>query len=115
MAEKNAPVSWASLPRKDQLFILCLVRFSEPFVRVSIISYIFYQLRSLDASLSNAEIVEQATLLQTVFAIAQCASSFFWGRVADSPRGGRKMVVLIGLTGSCEPLFWFFESVTSVI
>lgn len=95
-------VTWSSLPRKDQLFVLCLVRFSEPVVRLSIVSYIYYQLRSLDESLSSPEIVKQAAWLQTVFMISQCVSSWFLGRLADSPRGGRKLVTMVSLLGSCE-------------
>jgi hypothetical protein len=95
-------VTWSALPRKDQLFVLCLVRFSEPVVRLSIVSYIYYQLRSLDESLSSPEIVKQAAWLQTVFMISQCVSSWFLGRLADSPRGGRKLVTMVSLLGSCE-------------
>lgn len=101
-SEKSSlSVTWSALPRKDQLFVLCLVRFSEPVVRLSIVSYIYYQLRSLDPSLTSPEVVRQASWLQTVFMLSQCVSSCFLGRLADSPRGGRKFVTLISLAGSC--------------
>lgn len=32
----------------------------------------------------------------------QGITALLWGYVADSPRGGRKMVLLIGLSGSRE-------------
>lgn len=99
---KGLQVTWSSLPRKDQLLVLCLVRLSEPVVRLSIVSYIYYQLRSLDSSLSSPEIIKQAAWLQTVFMMSQCASSWFLGRLADSPRGGRKLVTMVSLLGSCK-------------
>lgn len=105
MSEKHAPVTWASLPRKDQLLILCLIRFSEPVVRMSVISYIYYQLQSLDRTLPSSEIVKQTAYLQTAYTVAQCISTMLWGAVSDSPRGGRKLVVLLSLSGSCESTF----------
>lgn len=101
MSDKEAPVTWRSLPRKDQLFLLFVIRFSEPVVRVSIAAYIYYQLQSLDPSLSSAELIKQSAYLQTAYTIAQALSSLLWGAVADSPRGGRKLVILISLSGSC--------------
>ncbi|TDZ67383.1 putative membrane protein [Colletotrichum trifolii] len=112
MTEKGAPVTWSSLPRKDQLFLLFMIRFSEPVVRMSISAYIYYQLQSLDPSLSSAEIITQSAYLQTAYTVAQCISSLLWGAVSDSPRGGRKLVVLISLFGSfvsCS-LFGFITS-----
>ncbi|KAK1978223.1 major facilitator superfamily transporter [Colletotrichum cereale] len=93
-------VTWASLPRKDQLVILFLVRFCEPIVKVSITSYVYFQLQSLDPSLPSAAIVQQTTLLQAAYIVAQCLASIFLGSVADSPRGGRKAVVVLSLLGS---------------
>lgn len=93
-------VKWSELPRKDQLAVLCLLRFSEPVVRLSIISYVYYQLGALDPTLTSADIVRQASWLQTSFMLAQCASTLLLGRLADSPRGGRKLVALLSLAGS---------------
>ncbi|KAK1565959.1 major facilitator superfamily transporter [Colletotrichum navitas] len=93
-------VTWASLPRKDQLVILFLVRFCEPIVKVSISSYVYFQLQSLDPSLPSAAIVQQTTLLQAAYTIAQCVASVFLGSLADSPKGGRKVVVVLSLLGS---------------
>lgn len=99
MAESK--VTWASLPRKDQLVILFLVRFCEPIVKVSISSYVYFQLQSLDRSLNSAAVVQQTTLLQAAYTIAQCLASMFLGSIADSSWGGRKGVVVISLLGSC--------------
>ncbi|KAF9700078.1 hypothetical protein EKO04_001182 [Ascochyta lentis] len=96
----EAKVTWASLPGKNQLVILFLIRFCEPIVKVSISSYVYFQLQSLDPSLPSAAIVQQTTLLQAAYTIAQCLASIFLGSVADSPRGGRKVVVVLSLFGS---------------
>jgi hypothetical protein len=98
--EKEGPVSWMSLPRKDQLTLLTLARLSEPLTQTSLQTYMFYQLRSFDPSLSDATISSQAGYLQGGFTAAQFLTAFMWGRIADSERGGRKMVLLIGLMGT---------------
>ncbi|TLS26489.1 hypothetical protein PpBr36_04262 [Pyricularia pennisetigena] len=98
MAEDK--VTWASLPGKDQLLILFLVRFCEPIVKVSISSYVYFQLQWLDPSLPSAKVVQQVTLLQAAYTVAQGLASMFLGNVADSPRGGRKLVVVLSLLGS---------------
>lgn len=100
-------VSWSSLPRKDQLAILCLLRLSEPIVKISIVTYIYYQLQFLDPALTSADIIKQSAFLQTSYTVTQCLSSLFWGSVADSPRGGRKFVILFSLSGSRQYIgFW---------
>ncbi len=121
MSDPGEAVTWMSLPHKDQLFVLVFARFSEPLARTSIVvslfydywgicraltqsfsmkSYVYYQLQSFDVSLPPEQIVEQAATLQTVFTVFQCATVLLWGRLSDSPRGGRKMVLTIGLAGS---------------
>ncbi|EHA50189.1 hypothetical protein MGG_03427 [Pyricularia oryzae 70-15] len=96
----EAKVTWASLPRKDQLLILFLVRFCEPIVKVSISAYVYFQLQWLDPSLPSAKVVQQVTLLQAAYTVAQGLASMFLGTIADSPRGGRKFVVVMSLFGS---------------
>ncbi|KAI1733937.1 major facilitator superfamily domain-containing protein [Xylaria scruposa] len=100
MAAVQADVAWSDLPNKSQLAIICLARFSQPVVRTSISTYVFYQLRSLDPSKPSDAIVRDAALLQTVYTLAQGCTAVLWGHLADSPRGGRKMVLLMGLGGS---------------
>ncbi|KAI0449778.1 major facilitator superfamily domain-containing protein [Xylaria acuta] len=100
MSGAQRDVAWSDLPNKTQLAIICLARFSQPVVRTSISTYVFYQLRSLDPSKPSDAIVRDAALLQTVFTLAQGCTAVLWGHLADSPRGGRKMVLLIGLGGS---------------
>ncbi|KAI0548954.1 major facilitator superfamily domain-containing protein [Xylaria curta] len=100
MSAVQADVAWSDLPNKSQLAIICLARFSQPVVRTSISTYVFYQLRSLDPSKPSDAIVRDAALLQTVYTLAQGCTAVLWGHLADSPRGGRKMVLLMGLGGS---------------
>lgn len=60
------PVSWRDLPRKDQLLVITLTRLSEPLVQTSLQSYMFYQLKWFDPSLSDSVISSQAGVLQYV-------------------------------------------------
>ena len=102
MANQHQTPRWTSLPRKCQLFVLCLIRVTEPITRFCVNSYIFYQLQYLDPSLPKDEIIKQASYLRTTYTLAQCVSCYFWGRVADSPHGGRKLVMLVALSCSCS-------------
>ncbi|TDZ16052.1 putative membrane protein [Colletotrichum orbiculare MAFF 240422] len=100
MEAKKDDVTWRSLPRKDQLAILCFLRFAEPVVSISLLTYLFYQLQSLDPTLDSGAVVRQVAYMQTSFMLSQCFSSMFLGKIADSPRGGRKPVLLLGVAGS---------------
>jgi len=98
--EKPQPVSWRSLPRKDQLFILTLARLSEPLTQTSLQAYMFYQLRSFSPSAPDSTMSYQAGMLQAAFTGAQFCTAVFWGRMADWEHMGRKRVILIGLLGT---------------
>lgn len=98
---KQKPVAWKDLPHKGQLAILTIARLSEPLTQTSLQAYMFYQLKSFDPSLADSAIATQAGLLQGSFTAAQFVTAILWGRVADSDWGGRKMVLLIGLLGTC--------------
>ncbi|KNG79914.1 MFS transporter [Aspergillus nomiae NRRL 13137] len=63
-------------------------------------AYMFYQLKSFDESLSDADVSTQAGILQGAFTAAQFATAIPWGRVADAEWGGRKFVLLVGLLGT---------------
>jgi hypothetical protein len=99
-------VTWMSLPHKRQLAVLTAARLSEPLVQTSLQSYMFYQLKSFDKSLPDSVIASQAGIMQGSFTAAQFLTAMMWGRIADSERGGRKTVLLIGLFGTskAEPL-----------
>lgn len=98
--KREAPVTWMSLPKKDQLAVLTIARLSEPLAERSFSAYLFYQLRSFDPSLSDKTISGQGGMLTAAFAAAQFVTAVWWGRAADSPRIGRKRVILIGLLGT---------------
>ena len=69
---------------------------------ISFQAYMFYQLKSFDESLSDAVIATQAGMLASSFTGAQFLTAMMWGRISDSERGGRKLVLLIGLFGTSE-------------
>jgi hypothetical protein len=106
-AAKGKPVLWRSLPRKDQLFILTLARLSEPLTQTSLGSYLFYQLQSFDPSLPESTIAYQAGIIQAAFPFAQFLTAMLWGRFADSPHGGRKLAINIGLLGTMCSIIGF--------
>ncbi|CAJ2503508.1 Uu.00g109020.m01.CDS01 [Anthostomella pinea] len=98
--KRNGPVTWASLPRKDQLGILFLSRLVDFLQVASLQAYVFYQLKSFDDTLSDAQISSQAGLLQGAFTGAQVLTAFLWGKAADASWCGRKNVLIIGLFGT---------------
>ncbi|KAI9054586.1 hypothetical protein LZ554_001739 [Drepanopeziza brunnea f. sp. 'monogermtubi'] len=97
---KPGPVTWFSLPRKDQLAILFLCRIVDFLQVASLQAYLFYLLKSFDASLSDAVVSTQAGLLQGCFTGAQVLTAVLWGKAADATWCGRKRVLLIGLGGT---------------
>lgn len=99
-AKKPAPVTWASLPHKDQLAILAFVRVVDFFQVASLQAYMFHQLRSFDPELPDSTISFQTGVMQGVFTSAQIVTAIIWGRVADAPWAGRKFVLLVGLIGT---------------
>ncbi|KAI2627173.1 major facilitator superfamily domain-containing protein [Xylaria nigripes] len=100
ITKKDAPVTWMSLPRKDQLAILFLSRLVDFLQVASLQAYVFYQLRSFDRTLADAQISSQAGLLQGAFTGAQVLTAFLWGKAADASWCGRKNVLIIGLFGT---------------
>jgi len=60
----------------------------------------FYQLKSFDENLPDSTIAAQAGMMAAGFTGAQFMTAMMWGRISDSDRGGRKLVILIGLTGT---------------
>ncbi|TFB05264.1 putative membrane protein [Trichoderma ghanense] len=96
----SGPVTWMSLPRKDQLFILFLSRLVDFLQVASLQAYVFFQLKAFDDSLSDAQISQQAGILQGCFTGAQVMTAILWGKAADASWCGRKRVLLIGLAGT---------------
>ncbi|EEQ29829.1 hypothetical protein McanMca71_007516 [Microsporum canis] len=98
---QDRPVTWSSLPKRNQLIILTVARLSEPLAQTSLQAYMFYQLKSFDPSLPDSTISSQTGILQAAFTGAQFVTAVFWGRLADAESIGRKRVLLIGLLGAC--------------
>lgn len=99
-AAPAGPVTWMSLPRKDQLAILFLGRLVDFLQIASMQAYVFYQLKSFDDSLTDAQISQQAGLLQGCFTGAQVLTAILWGKAADARWCGRKWVLVVGLGGT---------------
>ncbi|KAH8656020.1 major facilitator superfamily domain-containing protein [Tricladium varicosporioides] len=106
------PVTWMSLPRKDQLSILFLCRLVDFLQVASLQAYVFYQLKSFNSSLSDSIISTQAGILQGCFTGAQVLTAILWGKVADSASGGRKLVILIGVGGTAVSCLGYGFSTT---
>jgi predicted MFS family arabinose efflux permease len=87
-----------SLPHKPQLFILAICRLSEPLSNTCLLPYLYYLIRSLQATpdTSPASISRQAGLLVSLFALSQFATSVPWASIAN--HWGRKPSIVIGLT-----------------
>ncbi|MCJ1462988.1 hypothetical protein MMC07_001592 [Pseudocyphellaria aurata] len=98
---KDEAVSWRDLPNKKQLALLTVARLAEPLSQSSLQAYMFYQLQSFDPTLPASSISLQAGVLQASFTGAQFLTAILWGRIADSERGGRKRVLLVGIMGTC--------------
>ncbi|KAK4943636.1 hypothetical protein LTR66_014587, partial [Elasticomyces elasticus] len=94
------PATWTNMPHKDQLAILAFSRFVDFFQMASLQTYMVHQLKSFDHSLPDSVISHQSGILQGAFTAAQIITSIIWGRVADQPNVGRKMVLNIGLIGT---------------
>jgi MFS family permease len=96
----NGPVTWMSLPGKDQLAILFLGRLVDFLQVASLQAYVFYQLKDMDRNVSDTIISQQAGLLQGCFTGAQVLTAILWGKAADASWCGRKWVLVIGLGGT---------------
>jgi len=88
------------MPNKPQLAILALSRFVDFFQMAALQTYMVHQLKSFDPSLPDSTISHQAGVLQGSFTAAQIITSILWGRAADQPGVGRKLVLNIGLIGT---------------
>lgn len=115
MSHESPKASWLSLPHKSQLVVLALCRFAEPLSNTSVLSYLYYLLKSFDDKLSPSEIARQAGYVATSFALGQFLTGTIWGRLSDSR--GRRFVLLIGLSGTISSalVFGFCQKLWVVI
>ena len=94
------PPTWSNMPNKGQLAILCCSRFVDFFQMAALQTFMVHQLKSFDPELPDSTISHQAGMLQGAFTASQIITSILWGRAADQPRIGRKLVLDIGLVGT---------------
>lgn len=92
--------SWLNMPNKRVLVILALSRLVDFWQMASLQSYMVEQLRSFDVSIPTPQLSYQTGVLQGSFTFAQIVTSVLWGRAADSPLVGRRIVLLVGLMGT---------------
>ncbi|KAK7429360.1 hypothetical protein QQZ08_004173 [Neonectria magnoliae] len=97
---RKGPVSWMSLPRKDQLLVLFIGRLADFLQVASLQAYVFYQLKHMNSDLSDSRISERAGILQGCFTGAQVCTAILWGNIADASWCGRKWALIIGLGGT---------------
>ena len=97
---RDGPVTWMSLPRKDQLLLLFLSRVVDFLQIASLQAFVFFQLKHLNSHLSDAEISTRAGWLQGAFTGAQVLTAMMWGKAADAVWCGRKRVMIVGLFGT---------------
>lgn len=88
------------MPNKVQLAVLAGSRFVDFFQMAALQTFMVHQLKSFDPSLPDSVISHQAGILQGAFTAAQIITSILWGRAADQPTIGRKLVLNIGLVGT---------------
>lgn len=90
---------------KMQIFVLCVMRLSEPIAFLCILPFIPQMLRENMPNVPRSQIGYWAGLIESVFAIVQFATVFLWGRASDTI--GRKPVLLIGLLGVALSMNFF--------
>ncbi|KAK6357403.1 hypothetical protein TWF718_001715 [Orbilia javanica] len=91
-------IGWMSLPRKKQLIILALCRLSEPITATSLLSYVYYFIKSLPGADTPEEISRRAGIMVAAFSATQFVTGMIWGRLSDIY--GRKPIIVMGLLGT---------------
>ncbi|KDQ14707.1 hypothetical protein BOTBODRAFT_32469 [Botryobasidium botryosum FD-172 SS1] len=81
-----------------QLTILCLARLAEPIAYTQIFPYINQMMEDLHVTDDPSQIGFYSGLVDSVFAVAQLATAYRWGKLSD--RLGRLPVLLMGLCGA---------------
>ena len=92
--------TWSNMPNKGQLTVLFLSRFVDFFQMAALQTFMVHQLKSFNPDLPASVISHQAGVLQGAFTASQIVTSILWGRAADRPTMGRKLVLNIGLVGT---------------
>ncbi|KAF3930841.1 hypothetical protein ABW19_dt0202357 [Dactylella cylindrospora] len=98
LEDEDEKVGWLSLPKKKQLILLAMCRLSEPISSTSLLSYVYYFIKSLPGADTPQEISRRAGVMVAAFSLCQFVTGMIWGRLSD--QYGRKPVVVMGLLGS---------------
>ncbi|KAF3916631.1 hypothetical protein ABW20_dc0104299 [Dactylellina cionopaga] len=97
-SSKDEDEGWLSLPKKKQIIILALCRLSEPISNTSLLSYVYYFIKSLPGADTPEQIAWRAGVIYATFSLCQFVTGMIWGRLSDIY--GRRPVVVMGLLGS---------------
>lgn len=88
-----------------QLFIVSLIRFSEPISFTSLFPYVYYMVRDFKIAPTEQDIPKYTAYLASSFSLSQFLFAVRWGKLSD--KIGRKKVLLCGLIGTSISLISF--------
>lgn len=88
-----------------QMFIICLIRFSEPLAFTSLFPYIYFMIRDFKISPTEQEISKYSGYIASSFSFCQFLFVVKWGKLLDQI--GRKSILLMGLFGTSISLLLF--------
>ncbi|KAK6458242.1 major facilitator superfamily domain-containing protein [Scheffersomyces xylosifermentans] len=88
-----------------QMFIVCIIRFSEPLAFTSLFPYIYFMIRDFHIAEREQDISKYSGYLASSFAFCQFLFAVRWGKLSD--KIGRKIILLIGLFGTSVSLICF--------
>ncbi|CAI5757589.1 unnamed protein product [Candida verbasci] len=81
-----------------QMVIVCIIRIAEPICFTSLFPYVFFMIRDFKIAKNPADIATYSGYLSASFALMQCIFCVQWGKATD--KYGRKIILMIGLTGT---------------
>ncbi|KAI9272620.1 major facilitator superfamily domain-containing protein [Phascolomyces articulosus] len=85
------------LPRL-QMFIVCIILFSEPLTSTILFPFIYFMLKDFNLSDDETEIGAYAGWITSIFFFAQLCTAMQFGKYSD--KHGRRPVLLLGLIGN---------------
>ncbi|CAH2352226.1 uncharacterized membrane protein [[Candida] railenensis] len=93
-----------------QMFVVCLIRFSEPIAFTSMFPYVYFMIRDFGIVKDDANISAFTGYLSASFAFFQFLLCVYWSKLSD--KVGRKPILLFGLvgTGSSMLIFGFAKN-----
>lgn len=89
----------------QQMFIICIIRFSEPLAFTSLFPYVYFMIRDFGIAKEEQDISKYSGYLASSFAFCQFLFAVRWGQLSD--RVGRKKILLFGLFGTSISLILF--------